>query len=51
MTKPLTADEIIAALENRTVAEAAKALGVSERTLYRRMRDLKIRRVPVQEAA
>lgn len=50
----LTADQILAALRaNGTVLEAAKALGVSERTLYRRMDDFGIRqrRIPVQEAA
>ena len=52
--KALTAEQVLAVLaEQGTVAEAAKSLGLSERTLYRRMRVLgiKVRRIPVQEAA
>lgn len=52
--KALTAEQVIAALDRHgTVAAAARELGISERTLYRRMRDLgvRVRRVPVQEAA
>jgi len=54
MQKALTADQILAALEAKgTVAKAAAALGVSERTLYRRMDSFGIRqrRVAVREEA
>lgn len=53
-TRALTAEQVIAALNaTKTVAEAAKRLGVSERTLYRRMGDFRIRveRRVVEEAA
>lgn len=42
-TKP-SADEVLRALESTTtVAEAASRLGISERTLYRRMGEYQIR--------
>lgn len=49
-----TAKQILAALEQAgTVAAAAQLLGLSERTLYRRMGvfGIRVRRVPVQEPA
>ena len=52
--KQPTAEQVMAALaETETVAEAAHLLGVSERTLYRRMDHfgIKVRRVPTREAA
>lgn len=53
-TKP-SADEVLRALESTvTVADAARLLGISERTLYRRMGDYQIRLrrvVHVKEAA
>ena len=52
--KQPTAQQVMDALaRTETVAEAAKDLGISERTLYRRMDHfgIKVRRVPTQEAA
>jgi transcriptional regulator of acetoin/glycerol metabolism len=53
-TKQPTAEQVMKALTSQgTVAEAAKALGMSERTLYRRMKHfgINVRRVPVKDAA
>ena len=53
-TKTPTAQQVLDALaRTETVAEAARDLGISERTLYRRMDafGIKVRRVPTQEAA
>lgn len=49
-----TAEQVQAALEaTETVAQAARLLGISERTLYRRMDDfgIKVRRVVLRDAA
>jgi transcriptional regulator with PAS, ATPase and Fis domain len=54
MTKAITAEQILAAIEREgTVAKAADALKVSERTLYRRMDafGIRVQRVAVKEAA
>lgn len=53
-TKQPTAQQVMDALaQTETVADAARLLQVSERTLYRRMEHfgIKVRRVPVQDAA
>jgi transcriptional regulator of acetoin/glycerol metabolism len=53
-TKAPTAEQVMDALaRGGTVAKAAALLGLSERTLYRRMDGfgIKVRRVPIQEAA
>lgn len=42
--KPLTQEQVIDAMaRTATVREAAEELGISERTLYRRMEDFGIR--------
>ena len=53
-TKVPNAEQVMDALaRGGTVAKAAALLGLSERTLYRRMEGfgIKVRRVPVQDAA
>lgn len=52
--KQPTAEQVMDALAaTQTVAEAAKRLGMSERTLYRRMEHfgITVKRVPVKGAA
>lgn len=49
-----TREQVLVALENTSsVAAAAQLLGISERTMYRRMREygIRTRRVVHQEAA
>lgn len=52
--KPLSAQQVLDALAaTRTVKEAAAQLGISERTLYRRMDDfgIRVKRHAVLDAA